>query len=212
MRERPILFSGPMVRALLEGRKTQTRRVLKPQPPTDWKPSPHLAEIHRCVDGEPVEPRSARDVIGWGWAEEDGHLGFCAPCLPGDLLWVRETWTPVQGEGGAVFEGHCVYRADACDKTGQRWHSIAAGDPDREVRWKPAIHMPRRLSRLTLSVTAVRVERLQDISEADAINEGIDHRWSPARGCFSDLWNSLNGPGAWTANPWVAVINFKRVQ
>ena len=145
-------------------------------------------------------------------------LHVCPQKLPysvGDRLWVRETFTETQ-------HGKAVFRADARDETGQRWHSIAVGDPDREVKWTSPIFMPRKKSRLTLIVTDVRVQRVQDISEADAIAEGAECDTCIAmqqsacrrRGCpaskvaFQDLWNSIHGPEAWDRNDWVAAYTF----
>ena len=176
MSERPILFSGPMVRALLDGRKTQTRRVVKPQPDA-----------------------ALGDLPGAAW-----NAGFvnvsCPYGAPGDTLWARETWGP--------FEGGFIYRADEGPNV----------KPD-DGRWHPSIHMPRWASRLTLHIKSVRVERLQEISEADALAEGCTAKLAEeapaldeARQDFRELWESINGPGSWDANPWVWVVEFKRVQ
>lgn len=157
-KERPILFSGPMVRAIIEGRKTQTRRIVKPQPTFDGKWWVHKG--YACNDED----------------EFRGGLPFFSDCPyghVGDRLWVRETWAQVEGPPGVIHVGHVLYRADACDNSGKRWSSVRPGDPDGEVRWKPSIHMPRWASRLTLDVTGIRAERLQDISEEDAIAEGV---------------------------------------
>lgn len=180
--DRPILFSGAMVRALLAGTKTQTRRVVKP-------------------DG-----KYRLDLV----APADGGPSRCPYGAPGDRLWVRETWN--------TFEGWAGYFYAADD------HSFGIGaddDPDHiaehAVRWRPSIHMPRAVSRITLEITAVRVERLQDISEADAWAEGIPgdllHRaqgWAPR--AYQFLWEQINGPGSWDANPWVWVVEFRRVE
>ena len=203
--ERPILFSAPMVRALLDGTKTQTRRVVKAQPPaytfkvSTWHhpdPRPHFYAWQKL----PHETAMMAD-------------GWCYPCpygAPGDRLWVRETHMDL----GACY----LYRADA---DAERERTLVA--PGQW--WRPAIHMPRAASRITLEVTAVRVERLQDISEADAVAEGIersgecnwrdylDHpynNFTSARRSYRSLWESINGPGAWDAKPWVWVVEFKR--
>lgn len=199
-RERPILFSGPMVRALLDGRKTQTRRVVKPQPVKDG----HFWTL-----------------FGAGWSGTycpavPGHsLAVRGPYGgPGDRLWVREAF-----DVGMTSSRQWVrYRAD---------DSVAPiGDEHREAlldnwdnhpspRWRPSIHMPRWASRLTLELTGVRVERVQDISEADAIAEGCsgiggtgyDECESP-RDEYRRLWSDINGPASWDANPWVWVLKF----
>lgn len=172
MSTRPILFSGPMVRALLDGRKTQTRRVL---PRGDW--SQALPEDY--------------------------------PFQPGDRLWVREAMTTIAGTGLA-------YAAD-----GQPVDMSRAPDdfPDAVRRTMPGMFMPRWASRLMLAVTDVRVQRVQEISEADAQAEGCKERFEPehpetptwsARQSFADLWNSLNAKrgAGWDANPWVVALTF----
>lgn len=183
-KERPILFSGPMVRALLDGRKTQTRRVVK----TDLSRLPL-----KCP---------------YGW--------------PGDRLWVRERW-------GINHYRYCgtipkVRPVDLADSL--LAYYATEDDPEilHEMPWRPSIHMPRWASRILLEVTNVRVERLNAISEADAIAEGItrdgeDQGWdseaewvcSTPYGAYRELWESINGPGSWDANPWVWVVEFKRV-
>ena len=196
MRERPILFSAPMVRAILAGAKTQTRRAVK--------------ECH--IDAAP--PASF-----FQWLRERCPYG-----LPGDRLWVREAFIhePADFCWEASVSIPCqpastVYRAD---------HE---GDT-RGAGWKPSIYMPRNLSRITLEVTGVRVQRLCDISESDAISEGVRQLrdgsecwvgregpgslvtpWPTARDAFRDLWQSINGLGSWGSNPWVWVVSFQRL-
>lgn len=180
MKERPILFSAPMVRALLAGTKTQTRRVMKPQP-THMNPAgiPRLAHL--------VGPSSAIS---------------CPYGQPGDRLWVRETFAKIDGQTQPWIETD--YRASYT-------HGDRLGDTlGIKKRWTPAIHMPRAASRITLEVTGVRVERLQDISEADARAEGAA---APPHLSYRDgyawLWDSINGPGAWDLNPYVWCISFR---
>ena len=196
-RERPILFSAPMVRAIRTGRKTQTRRVVKPQPSAGVRHSPFVPS--GLEDGHGREIR-----LKYG--------------QPGDRLWVRETWQmpwvgatqmfPRSPESAALYMDapSVVYAAD--------WN----GPPPR--RWRPSIHMPRWASRLTLEVVSVRVERLHEITEEDARAEGVDAAPFCTAGrpngmehveAFEDLWNAINGPGAWEANPWVWVVEFRRV-
>jgi hypothetical protein len=200
MADRPILFSAPMVRALLAGTKTQTRRVVKPQPDI-VRLEPITAEITSGF----VAKKTPED-------ERHGRLGKIIRCphgLPGDRLWVREAWS---GDKHRVD-----YRAD-----GESRHDRMVGG------WRPSIHMPRWASRITLEVTGVRVERLQDISEADAKAEGVkprevrqfwlygasaEKRAQPYRQAavdpYRELWESINGAGSWNANPWVWVVEFK---
>lgn len=205
MKERPILFTGPMVRAILEGRKTVTRRVVKPQP--DFL-------------GSMVDPNTPFKTLDAGL-----HARITCPHgQPGDRLWVREAWAAdAQVDAIAprdLSQGEPIwYPADfSVRQTGCSMISKGRG--------RPSIHMPRWASRILLEITAVRVERLQDISEEQALAEGVhgepcDHArqacsdigcWGDtAKGAFGFLWEQLNGAGAWQTNPWVWVVEFKRV-
>lgn len=221
MKERPVLFSAPMVRAILEGRKTQTRRIVKM--PSD------LIDRVQFVRAEFAD-KSTPGQCGAFWVMEDGGpVGSPISCKygqAGDRLWVRETY------------GDCTPGADAL--TGTKWqrpwyradadaYGLLGHDGDgpvyvEDVKWRPSIHMPRLASRIGLEVTGVRVERLQDISEADAIAEGIEllhgrytfngglHESRSAVNAFFALWDSVHGQGAWDANPWVWVVEFRRVK
>ncbi|MDW9415193.1 hypothetical protein GOB05_04600 [Sinorhizobium meliloti] len=203
MTDRPILFSAPMVRALLDGRKTQTRRIIKPQPV-----SPYLENGDWWDE---TAPGTATPMVLKAYA--------------GDRLWVKETHAHV-GDNG---DDHM-----ACpDLT--RLVYYRADDVQPELsRWRPSIFMRRQDSRLTLLVTDVRVERLQDISEADAIAEGIERHhsgWMPystafyeadgvtpanyhldPRESYRSLWNRINGFGAWEANPWIACYSLRVIK
>lgn len=205
MKERPILFSGGMVRALLAGTKTQTRRVVKPQPPADKQ---------RSAWYEP-------GIMGWAPPEipsQHWHRVRCPYGQPGDRLWVREAWRE-SGEGSAWH-----YAADGTilpkqrDKDLQAFLARRAPFTWESYKWRPSIHMPRAASRITLEVTGVRVERLQDISEKDAWAEGCEGYDDDVTGGksgyseFHDLWKSINGSGSWDANPWVWVVEFKRLE
>jgi hypothetical protein len=181
MSERPILFNGEMVRAILDGRKTQTRRVVKLN-----------------HSGRVKQPGSARN---WHLDDPDAVLA-CPYGMPGDRLWVREAfWT----DGDEV-----IYRADPGAE--KELDSAFTG-----LNWKPSIHMPRWASRINLEVTAVCVERLQDISRGDAMQEGCpfpNMQMGPdPREWFSDLWESINGPCGfgWDVNPLVWVVEFQKV-
>ena len=182
MRERPILFSAPMVRAILAGRKTQTRRIITPQPREDVSIGGTRGLV---VNGQ------VTDAAGWAaWNR-------CRYGQSGDRLWVRETHLDLGG---------CrLYRADP--GSDQERELVAPGQ-----KWTPSIHMPRAASRITLEITGVRVERLQDISDADARAEGAA---APPHLSYRDgyaaLWESINGPGAWDSNPWVRVVEFRRM-
>ena len=193
MKSRPILFSAPMVRALLAGTKTQTRRIVKPTkvPYGHWG----------------VETRGARhELTHWDNDTAETSLLTCPHGEPGDQLWVRETWA--EGIHQMADVDHWAYAADhfgVQQRLGERW--------------KPSIHMPRAASRITLEITEVRVERLGDISEADAWAEGIDQAEVLSMGCtygasvaaYSALWERINGPGSWDLNPWVWALDFRRI-
>jgi hypothetical protein len=197
MKKRPIIFSEPMVRAILAGTKTQTRRVVK------W---PKRAGPRALVRGEAWYV-DRLDGTEWSLSSPYGQ--------PSDRLWVRETWAHVPVSAYRSSEG-VEQRADPGDadmaaiyRAG--WERSCGG-----IRWRPSIHMPRWASRITLEITAVRVERLHDISDADAFAEGLQTATNEgiasdgtARGTFRALWESINGPGSWNANPWVWVIEFK---
>lgn len=223
MTERPILFSAPMVRAILANSKTQTRRVVKPVGDDDgfvlqdygsgWWP-------YRSDDGEsPMKD-----------GNEIPHA--CPYGAPGDRLWVRETWAPhfmyesVRPADITIDARSCLFYAADGGITG------GCEPTQRARKWRPAIHMPRAASRIALEVTGVRLERLGDISEADAIAEGIgsirvsenDSRWlnycdpeskaaafGDPRHSFWSLWESINGRESRDANPFVWVVEFKRM-
>lgn len=216
MIEHPILFSAPMVRALLEGGKTQTRRAVKPQPPA------HMSIVRHLGDGDWQFVNDAHMLA------DSASTWRCPYGQPGDhRLWVRETfyawghWTKRYNPKKRKKEWHFVdetigtkksYRYDADEKLPRRKREL------HEVGWwkRPAIFMHHWASRITLEVTGVRVERLQDISVADAIAEGCpggDHgdRYA-AVDQYRALWVSINGDGSWDANPCVWVVELKRVK
>lgn len=248
MAERPILFSAPMVRALLAGTKTQTRRAVK---------ASLLDHIEWCGGGPEGEPATADAIyLSYGDTTDDAgksrgrqwrlmsaeypeegsfHLGQLFGAI-GDQLWVRETWCeahPIQFLNGRV--GHrllsagipgpppvdylVAYRADG--ELPPIWH--ATGHPYRSLKprdlsegkveggWMPSIFMPRRASRINLTITDFRAERLQDISKADCIAEGMSGLEDVHAGWhqpYANLWESINGKGSWDKNPWVWVIGF----
>ena len=184
MRERPILFSGEMVRAITDGKKSMTRRVV-------------------------LLPNNAMDAA---WI-----MCHCPYGQPGDRLWVRETWKTCRPDSFAVR-----FRSDNSTMIVPSHIPVEYGAPWSDgASWRPSIYMPRWASRLTLEVTAVRVEGLQDITNDDAMAEGVHAESGPVRGVsslaaaqFAVLWDSINGnrPGcAWADNPWVWVVSFKRV-
>lgn len=187
---KPILFNTEMVRAILDGQKTQTRRVIKPQP---------------------TNPRW--NNVGWlGW--DDGHgYRMKPPCKPGDVLWVRETWQHVytyDDSDKAIEEtGRYVYFADD-PMPFTYWVDTDTGEHKDQMPWRPSIHMPREAARIFLRVTDVRVERLQDIDDDGVVAEGLEIGAE-----FDELWNrtlikSDRAKFGWAANPWVWVIKFER--
>ncbi len=217
MKERPILFSGEMVRAILDGRKTQTRRKMKPRPPSG------------VPEGVYCDPYNGNFEHFTFWTQDDkmcnGLIGNvkikgnptchwkCPYGVPGDRLWVRETWREPEDHEG--FEGGVVI--------------YAASEMDAAVKWKPSIHMPRYASRITLEIVNVKVERLHDIGADDCRQEGIEppvmtgcHGSATAedikklldigwRWAYQHVWNNINRPGSWEKNPWVWVVEFKRI-
>jgi hypothetical protein len=203
MKERPILFSGAMVRALLDGTKTQTRRAVANVDPdgTVWKSRSRMYGVRPHTSAPP-------DILEW-----------CPYGQPGDQLWVREAFMhePADYCWEASVSVPCrpavtTYRAD-CPNS----------QPGEG--WKPSIHMPRALSRITLGITSVRVERLQDISEADALAEGIvrqadggygladttHYHFTDPRQSYLSLWESINGAGSVEENPWVWAVELRRL-
>jgi hypothetical protein len=221
-KERPILFSGPMVRAILDGRKTQTRRIIKPQPELDRGGLLHADFGIKYRNG---------DLLLLD-ANHDGKFAETCKCcpygIPGERLWVRETW---RLSGDLLLATEEMTTSNAI-KTMKKRHGrmeydegevcYAADEYQNEHpgEYKPSIFMPRIASRITLEITGVRVERLNDISEADAKAEGVSNdmpiAWQTGddtpRGMFGELWQSINGPDSWDANPWVWVIEFCKVE
>lgn len=239
MKERGMIFNAEMVRAILDGRKTQTRRPIK------WKQT-RFTEVAERDDGSL-----------WPWAEDcerGGDIWFTCPFGEvGDRIWVRETWATLGNEDGCCVDWNdnlCkgdeksaarIYRASCEQRPGDYglWSIPDNADwkPHTENQkfvgaWRPSIHMPRWASRITLEITDVRVERLHSISERDAVAEGIktgrcgnETNWRDAfyvpgdnqpyfyaATAYGDLWSSIYGEESWAANPWVWVIKFKRVE
>lgn len=229
MAERPILFSGPMVRAILEGRKTQTRRVVR----GDAGENAEVWAAPRTID-EPWE---------WGLLADHGRAGHggytrCPYGAPGDTLWVRETWChardPITSKPNGLFH----YKADGEDVFEDDGDGYAVENKDGTWKspWRSPLYMPRWASRLTLRVTDVRVHRLHEVTEEDALAEGVEAPRCPNCGytrvdcgvhldhhlCgpteppsatfeFEYLWESINGKRApWSSNPWVWAVTFER--
>ena len=187
-RERPILFSGPMIRAILAGRKTQTRRVAK------TKGIDCLGPCGNSVTGDAF-------LAGRDWVGNSVSIK-CPYGAPGDRLWVRETWRP---QDGMTLE----YQIK--DEIEYRATDDRPKEPT-DCHWKPSIFMPRWASRITLEIVAVRVERLKDISNEDCFAEGLPPETMKGnRTWFGDLWEEINGKGSWDLNPWVWVVQFKAV-
>lgn len=235
VRERPILFSGRLVRAILDDRKTVTRRVIRPQPAPyrggwAWRPKDRVEAVFNA------DARATLDEMA---------RVFCPYGAPGDRLWVRETFSQREGERIVAYraDGECgAWLGAGSDRMWNRHGYVIEVETNRGPswglakyggRWRPSIHMPRWASRISLEVTEVRVERLQDITEEDARAEGANAAdaaiifqaqqdggvrlargmENTARGAFCCLWDSLNAARGygWDANPWVWRIAFRRV-
>lgn len=223
MKERPVIFNGEMVRAILDGRKTQTRRVMKVQPSEHFHPMNMSLELDYSarwytpgvVDKDGYLQPAKNQIFGVA-GEDEGYA--CPFVAVGERLWVRETFMDLTGTGieatTGKFEGF-AYRADT--------PAGSYGDEVRKeygLKWTPSLHMPRKACRILLEITAVRVERLNDISHEDAKAEGCcygrgggvpDFAVTPADH-FPTLWASIYGVDSWSANPWVWVIEFKRAE
>lgn len=211
--ERPILFSGEMVRAILDGRKTMTRRVVKPQPTErDVYRGFRLAWLDCNVEPERQRYGITSELI-------DVQTIACPCGGPGTKLWVRETWA-FEGPRDIDYPLRITYRANnsvvKIDPDSVQWEQLDNG----KCGWRPSIHMPRWASRITLEVTAVRCERLQEITLADCAEEGAppthpaDGVWDSTE-TFHTLWQRINGkrPGcSWSDNPWVWAITFRRIK
>lgn len=205
VKERPIIFSGPMVRAILEGRKTQTRRVLKTQPLEilDKSRGQKLVNVTRKMNGH---------TTWFGLIKRDPNQGaafYCSYGEAGDLLWVREAFSAYAPEGQT---GNW--------RTGENVTYIyRATDEDADIaRWYSPIHLPRHASRIILTIKSIRVERLQNITAADCLAEGVelvDRRASDVTiiGRFATGWNTINAKRgySWESNPWVFVISFRKL-
>lgn len=204
MKERGIIFNAEMVRAILDGRKTQTRRVMNNQPCT--------------LSGETISVQQDDFNFRWvGDLHNDTSGWFPCPLGKiGDRLWVRETWRKFD------FSDKCGCSEYPCGCPENGAIMYRATQDDGESKWRPSIHMPRRYSRITLEITDVRVERLQSISEADAKAEGFDNSQSDAANsigwfekpirAFRRIWENIYGDDGWNNNHWVWVIEFKKVE
>lgn len=213
---KPILFNTEMVKAILDGRKTVTRRLVKPQP--------------EFLEGETGTPCICDDGITWTFKIDQYNFTYDhdrkAPCSKGDTLYVRETWTLlyyVDPNGYTHWDQEMYYYA----ADGTPDITLVDGDgfeeDDQRIRWKPSIHMPKEAARIFLRVKNVRVERLQDITADECPMEGVwplaactvGERDTYYRSKFAELWDSTIKPAdldkyGWAANPWVWVIKFER--
>lgn len=216
MKERGMIFNGEMVRAILDGRKTQTRRLMKVQPSDGFHPTHNGYDLDLnahwytpgVVDKNGYLQPAKKDVFGVA----DENEGYTCPFgAVGDRIWVRETFCPVPDNEEPAGCSAILYAADGNGPYG---------------KWVPSIHMPRWASRLTLEITCVRVERLNSISQEDTQAEGMEltgwrptysdpdsggEVWTPYDN-FAQLWESIYGEESWKANPWVWVIEFKRIE
>lgn len=200
MREKPILFSGPMVRAILDGSKTQTRRVCRDQTASEYKFVTDMKTIpHGCGS------------LYTGWSKDCGQPFVlptkCPYGQPGDRMWVRETWAAGQDLVSVEITG----APSEMDPLRTSLYYRAAQMPQDQFKWRPSIHMPRWACRLELEIKAVRVERLSDITEDECIAEGCIDKGDSAGDEFAKLWESINGKRGygWKEDPWVWVIEFE---
>ncbi|EPG2184130.1 hypothetical protein I8I28_000722 [Enterobacter cloacae] len=215
MKERGMIFNGEMVRAILDGRKTQTRRIMKVQPSDGFHPTHNGYDLDLnahwytpgVVDKNGYLQPAKKDVFGVA----DENEGYTCPFgAVGDRIWVRETWA----EAGAGAPDLKLYRANYPEHVPTHYENVP---PDDEIRWTPSIHMPRWASRLTLEITGVRVERLASVSDEDAGKEGYPANPAPYGGTmdkwlwFRGLWDSIYPDQSFRHNPWVWVIEFKVV-
>ena len=219
MNEHPIIFSTPMVQAILSGIKTQTRRIINPQPPEIWDRCERIFNPDGSILGWVFFNSKDPDFHGNLKRKREFPYGRI-----GDYLWVRETWNN-------DWCDHAIYKANG--------GSAREAGYEHEPRWKPSIHMPKKLSRITLEITDIRVERVQEISEEEAKDEGLitslflpkelhsngmsryitkedssKHVLQPYQNEFSFLWDKINAKRGygWDKNPWVFVIEFKRTK
>ena len=195
-----MIFNAEMVRALLDGRKTQTRRPIK------WKQT-RFTEIGEREDGSK-----------WPWSEDAEHAcDFWHPCpfgAVGDRIWVREAF---RVHSRATDVATLVYKASERNSWTEQTHRVpvaVCNTPATPEKWTPSLHMPRWASRILLEITGVRVERLRSMSQDDARAEGVIAASGPMEAglAFRELWDSIYGEESWKANPWVWVIEFKRVE
>lgn len=214
-KERPIIFDAESVRAILAGRKTQTRRIIKPQPSEGWEPAGY-GDVHRLANGYPVEDK----VIGWGPTNDDGTEAYPCPYgKVGDLLWVREAF--IGSDHALAWDcGQSAYRVKF--KADQ-----PAGEDDLPYGWTSPLFLRKDDARLWLRLVSVRVERLQDITEEDAIAEGIELgtvaqianansacKSVTHRSAYSRRWDDINAKRGfpWEGDWWVWVVEFERVE
>ncbi|TWX75250.1 hypothetical protein FR731_23360 [Enterobacter hormaechei] len=193
-----MIFNGEMVRAILDGRKTQTRRIMKNQPAGDYPDTPALI-------------RSVGNGFQWYGHYGESSIFNCPFGAVGDRIWVRETWA----EAGAGAPDLKLYCANYPEHVPTHYENVP---PANEIRWTPSIHMPRWASRLTLEITGVRVERLASVSDDDAGKEGYPANPAPYGGdmdkwlWFRQLWDSIYPDQSFKHNPWVWVIEFRRIE
>lgn len=228
--ERPILFSASMVRAIIAGRKTQTRRIVKKaygnvSKETAFAVCPAAESGWIAWFGKP------REDIGEFTKKAYQHGFTCPYGAAGDRLWVRETWLPaIPGSWRPLDRGEKMFSLWSYDPVYRADYPL--GMDDYDGKWRPSIHMPRKFSRITLEITDVRAERLNDITEGDACAEGAErpilssgidpdvpppfNRVHPMTGPYRDgfraLWNSIHGAGSWNENPWVWAIAFRKTE
>lgn len=213
MKEKPMLFSSPMVNAIIDGRKTMTRRLVKPQPVESWGMPSQPDYFHPCIEVKGMNDPGPLTFGSW----TDDHHWKC-PYEPGTTLWVKETFARLHD---GLLQ-HLDPDPDNGEPFNNGWSTVyrVEGEPANwkhyGIHWKSPIFMPRKLSRITLEVKSVKVERLQDISRGDCMAEGcpfpnIAKETDPQR-WYLELWESIHGKGAWEKNPFCWVIKFSVIK
>lgn len=223
MNESPLPLAAHQVRAVLSDAMTQMRWIVRPQPPFGCIYTINGAGTHALCMADDGRPPHDKTVYVPPTATSTDHRLACPYGVPGDRLWVRETWRTSTVHDHIGISRSIEYRADGANIAGHHDEIMQLPRKIADIdHWRPSIHMPRWASRIDLEIVAVRVERLQDLSEEDAkaggVSTAIDPDGSPdepmgtARGMFHALWNAINGDRAtWESNPWVWALTFRRI-
>lgn len=205
MKSHPLIFTAESVRAILEGQKTMTRRILKPQPPNDDPPLTQPEMFNPIVADKHGEEKPGPEIFGvYG---DDWHVKINHK--PGDLIWVKEAWCHFPDSAPDGMGENTYYKSESGNDNSSGLNVMERNG----IKWKSPIFMPRWASRITLNVKAVRIERVQEISEGDCMMEGCPKEFLLGQNWFWPLWNTIHKKkpeNQWDANPWVVVIEFKK--